>query len=84
MLPRVIVGLALLIGAEIVAAIVATLIYDPEALARGWDTISWDTLQLGLRHPFYAALISGVICFLLGALYAHLWLFQVVVIYRAR
>jgi hypothetical protein len=82
MLREIIIGLSLLMGAEIVAALVATLIYDPEAIRHGWETISWETLELGLDHPAYAALIGGIVGFLVGALWSHLWLFQVVHVNR--
>lgn len=78
LLRYIIVGTSLLILAEIVAAMIATGIYDPEAIKHGWNTISWETLNLGLRHPFWAALVGLTLGFLIGALFGHLWLFQVV------
>lgn len=66
------------LGVQIAGAILAVALYDPEALLHGWDTVSWAALGLGLRHPFFAALAGLLVGVVVGSLFAHLWLFQVV------
>lgn len=70
------------IGCIVGLAILFIIIYDVYLIENKYRSISRRTLLLCQQYPIVAAILSGIVCYLIGLLSGHLWWPQYVYIHE--